>query len=57
MESVHIQEVVIKEPLIVKEPTIVEVEKFVNVYVEVPKAIKYIEEKIVEVPTTVDRIK
>jgi hypothetical protein len=36
---------------------IVEVEKFVNVYVEVPKIIKQIEEKVIEVPTIVDRIK
>jgi len=36
---------------------IVEIEKFVNVYVDVPKTIKYIEEKIVEVPTIIDRIK
>ena len=36
---------------------VVEVEKFINVYVDVPKTIKYIEEKIVEVPTIVDRIK
>ena len=35
----------------------VEVEKFVNVFVEVPKTIKYVEEKLVEVPTIIDRIK
>ena len=44
-------------PFIVKEPVVVEVEKFVNVFVEVPKTIKYVEEKLVEVPTIIDRIK
>lgn len=38
----HIQEVILKQPFIVREPKIVEVEKFVNVYIEVPKIVKQI---------------
>jgi hypothetical protein len=57
VESVHIKEVVVREPFIVKEPVIVEVEKFINVYIEVPKTIRVVEEKIVEVPVIRDRIK
>jgi len=41
----------------VREPKTIEVEKIVNHYIEVPKPIKYIEEKIVEVLRHVDRIK
>lgn len=38
-----------------KEPKIIEVEKIVNHYIDVPKPIKYIEEKIVEVIKHVDK--
>jgi hypothetical protein len=43
--------------MIVREPKLVEVEKIINHYVEVPKPVKYIEEKIIEIPRNVDRIK
>lgn len=39
------------------QPKIVEVEKVINHYIEVVKPFKYIEEKIVEVPKIIDRIK
>lgn len=44
-------------PMVIKEPKVIEVLKYVNIYVDVPKIVKYIEEKIVEVPTVQDRIK
>jgi hypothetical protein len=43
--------------MIVYQPKIVEVETVVNHYIEIPKPVKYIEEKIVEVTKHVDRIK
>ena len=43
--------------MIIYQPKLVEVEKIVNHYVEVPKPVKYIEERIVEIPRNVERIK
>jgi hypothetical protein len=57
IENTIIKEVYLRDPIIVKEPKTIEVEKIVNHYIDVPKPIKYIEEKIVEVIKYVDRIK
>ena len=57
IENTIVKEVFIRDPLIVKQPFIMEVEKFVNHYIDVPRIVKHIEEKIVEVPRHIEKIK
>ena len=57
IENTIVKEVYLRDPVVLKEPKTIEVEKIVNHYIDVPKPIKYIEEKIVEVVKHVDRIK
>lgn len=49
IENTIIKEVYLRDPIIIKEPKTIEVKRIVNHYIDVPKPIKYIEEKIVEV--------
>ena len=37
----------VSQPIIIYEPKIIEVEKIINHYIDVPRPIKYIEEKII----------